>query len=102
MSPTGEPVAGALLRAYSAPADGCYADAVYGEDYGRIASRADGTYGLQLAAGAPQDSTCVFVFAEPAPIASGLTVSDTTLVLLDFNFSGPQDSARVDLVLRPL
>jgi hypothetical protein len=102
MSPTAEPVVGALVHAYSAPAAGCNADELTGYNYGFIATRADGTYSLQLAASEARDSICVFVFAQPAPGASGLIESDTALVVLDFNFAGPEDSVRVDPVLRPL
>jgi hypothetical protein len=99
-SPAAEPVAGSQVNAYSAPASGCHADAGSGFDYGSIATGADGTYSLQLVALTGGDSICVFVFAQPAPGATGLAVSDTTLVVLNFDFAGPQDSAQVNPVLR--
>jgi hypothetical protein len=99
-SPAAEPVVGALVHAYSVPADGCNADAVSGSDYGFIATLVDGTYSLQLAAAAAAlDSVCIFVFAQPPQGADGLVESDTTLVVLDFD-PAQLDSARVDPVLR--
>jgi hypothetical protein len=94
-------MSGALIRAYSAPAQDCHADGG-GLDYGVIAARQDGTFSMGLAGAEARDSICVFVFARPAPDADGWTVSDTTLVMLNFRHDEPPDSARVDLVLRAL
>ncbi|HZI73309.1 MAG TPA: hypothetical protein VFD73_04675 [Gemmatimonadales bacterium] len=101
-APTGEAVPGTVVRAYSAPAPGCHADGGAGQDYGVIAALDDGSFSMGLAGADARDSICVFVFARPDPHAQGLTVSDTTLVLLDFGIDVPQDSAHVDLVLRAL
>ena len=99
ISPTAEPVPGALVRAYSAPAEGCHADGG-GLDYGNTSARADGTFSMGLPGAGARDSICVFVFAMPASESDGWTVSDTALVLLRFSYDEPQDSARVDLALR--
>jgi hypothetical protein len=99
-SPTAEAVSGALVRAYSAPAPGCHADGAGGLDYGVISTRHDGTFSMGLPGADARDSICVFVFARPAPNDNTLSVSDTSLVRLNFRFGEPQDSARVDRVLR--
>jgi hypothetical protein len=100
-SPTAEPVPGALVRAYSAPAQDCHTDGVGGSDYGVMPARTDGTFRMGLPGGDERDSICVFVFARPPTDSDGgLTVSDTTLVVLSFRYGVPQDSARVDPVLR--
>jgi hypothetical protein len=100
-SPNGEPVSGAVVRAYSAPATDCYADGLGGEiDYGSIPTRSNGTFRMGLAGDDARDSICVFVFARPVPGTTGLTVSDTTLVRLAFRFGEPLDSAHVNPVLR--
>ena len=91
---------GALVRAYSAPAQGCHTDGVGGSDYGVMPARTDGTFSMGLPGADARDSICVFVFARPPTGSDGLTVSDTTLVVLSFRYSVPQDSARVDPVLR--
>jgi hypothetical protein len=99
--PTAEPVSGAVVRAYSAPAPDCYADGGgAGMDYGGIPTRTDGTFTMGLPGADPRDSICVFVFAQPAADVTSLTVSDTTLIRLSFRYGEPQDSARVDPVLR--
>jgi hypothetical protein len=95
-STTAEPVSGALVRAYSSPAQGCRTDV----DYGAITAHSDGSFSMALPSGVERDSICVFVFARPPTNSDGLTVSDTTLVVLDFRYGAPQDSARVDPVLR--
>jgi hypothetical protein len=99
-SPAAEPVPGALVRAYSAPAQGCYADGVEGLDYGVIPARNDGSFSMGLPGAYDRDSICVLVFARPPTDSDGLAVSDTTLVVLSFRYGAPQDSARVDPVLR--
>jgi hypothetical protein len=99
-SPTAEPVPGALVRAYSAPAQGCHTDWDGGSDYGVMPARTDGTFSMGLPGADESDSICVFVFARPPTDSDGLTVSDTTLVVLSFRYGVPQDSARVDPVLR--
>jgi len=99
-APTGEAVPGTVVRAYSAPAPGCHADGGAGQDYGVIAALDDGSFSMGLAGADARDSICVFVFARPPTNSAGLTVSDTTLVVLDFRYGAPQDSARVDPVLR--
>jgi hypothetical protein len=93
-------VSGALVRAYSAPAQGCDADGVGGLDYGVIPARNDGSFSMGLPGAYEHDSICVFVFARPPTDSDGLTVSDTTLVVLSFRYGEPQDSTRVDPVLR--
>jgi hypothetical protein len=92
-------VPGALVRAYSAPAQGCYADGVGGLDYGVIPARSDGSFSMGLPGAYDRDNICVFVFARPPTNSHGLTVSDTTLVVLSFRYADPHDSARVDPVL---
>jgi hypothetical protein len=99
-SPAAEPVSGALVRAYSAPTEGCHADGASGLDYGVISTRADGTFSMGLPGSEVRDSICVFVFARPAAGTDGLFPSDTALVTLRFGYGEPQDSARADLVLR--
>jgi hypothetical protein len=99
-SPAVEPVPGALVRAYSAPADGCHADGVGGLDYGLIPAGSDGSFSMELSGTLEDDSTCVFVFAGPPMELPGLTLSDTTPVVLSFRYGAPQDSVRVDPVLR--
>jgi hypothetical protein len=100
-SPNGEPVSGAVVRAYSAPASDCYADEFgAGMDYGGIPTRSNGTFRMSLGGADARDSICVLVFALPVPGSAGLTVSDTTLVRLAFQFGEPRDSATVNPVLR--
>jgi hypothetical protein len=100
-APNGEPVSGAFVRAYSAPAADCHADGVGGDmDYGGIPTRSNGTFRMGLAGADARDSICVFVFARPVPGTTGLTVSDTTLVRLSFRYGEELDSAHVDPVLR--
>ena len=100
-SPTGEPVSGAIVRAYSAAAPDCYADGFGGGmDYGGIPTGSNGTFRMGLGGADARDSICVFVFARPVPGTTGLTVSDTTLVRLALRFGEPLDSAHVDPVLR--
>jgi hypothetical protein len=99
-SPAAEPVSGALVRAYSASAQGCHTGGVGGSDYGVMPARTDGTFRMGLPGADERDSICVFVFARPPTDSDGLTVSDTTLVVLSFRYGVPQDSARVDPVLR--
>ena len=99
-SVSGNPVPGARVNGYSAPAEGCYVDGLEYLDFGSAVTQSDGTFGLWLSQGGARDSICVFVFAVPPLDSTGLARSDTTHVVLDFDYGGPPDSARVDPVLR--
>jgi hypothetical protein len=99
-SASGNPVPDARVNGYSAPADGCYVDGLSYLDLGSVATGSDGTFVLGLAQGGALDSVCLFVFAVPPLDSTGLVRSDTTHVVLDFRFGNPQDSIRVDPVLR--
>lgn len=93
----GAPVRLARVRAYSAPAGGCHSlDA----DLGSTLAEADGQFSLGMAYEGRQDSVCVLVFADSPFGSSALGVSDTTLLVMDFDESDP-GTAQVELVLVP-
>jgi len=91
-------VAGARVHGFSAPAEGCHSGefSVY---EGSTEAGADGRFVLELMSLMDSDSTCVFIYASP-PEGAALRFSDTTLVLLDFGYRSPLDSAQVDPVLK--
>ena len=97
---SGEAMSGARVFAYSASAAGCHVDSVGSFDLGSTSTRNDGDFVLGLAGARDIDSVCVFVFALPPAESTALGASDTALVVLDFRFDVPQDSARVDPILR--
>jgi hypothetical protein len=93
-------MSGATVIAYSTPAAGCYVDSGLQLDFGGTSTGSDGSFVLGLAGPGAIDSVCVFVFARPPAESTTLRASDTTLVALDFRFDVPQDSARVDPILK--
>jgi hypothetical protein len=99
---SGQAMSGATVMAYSAPAAGCYVDSGLQLDFGGTPTSSDGNFVLGLAGPGAIDSVCVFVFARPPADSTALRTSDTTLVVLDFRFGVPQDSARVDPILKAL
>jgi hypothetical protein len=92
---SGAPFEHALVAAYSAAAPGCHSADT---DFGLTASAEDGRFHLDLSEGSAQDSVCVFTFARPPQGGLGAN-SDTALVVIDFRFGQPQDSAQVELTL---
>ncbi|HEY8257290.1 MAG TPA: hypothetical protein VIG08_06500 [Gemmatimonadales bacterium] len=94
---TGTPVANAVVSAFSDDAPGCHS---IGIDFGPTAATSadDGSFLMILALGTPQDSVCVFTYAQPNDGIGGLDGSDTTLVVLDFSREQP-DTATVDFTL---
>jgi hypothetical protein len=89
----GSPVSQAVIRTYSSSASDCHASQT---DFGVIVTAEDGRYRMDLAQGQVQDSVCVLTFARAPEGSEGLADSDTMLVVLDFRYGLPQDSARID------
>jgi hypothetical protein len=92
---SGEPMSGARVFGYGAPAAGCTFDGVEGF----ALTGTDGTFVMGLLAPTARDSLCVFVYALSRAGSAVVESSDTTLVVLDFRYDEPQDSARLDLIL---
>lgn len=91
----GAPVRLARVQAYSAPAAGCHSlESAFGSTF----AESDGGFSLGIASSEFQDSVCVLVFAD-SPFGSGaLGVSDTALLVMDFDEFDP-GQAQVELVL---
>jgi hypothetical protein len=70
-----------------------------GIDFGVLFSGSGGLVSGSLPGVREQAGVCVYVYAGPPQERLELGGSDTTLVVLDFRTSDPQDSARVALVL---
>jgi hypothetical protein len=85
------------VSAFSGAGAGC---ASLDADLGLEVAAADGAFRLGLASGIIQERVCVLVFARP-PAGVALGVSDTVLLVMDFSEQLAQDSAQVELVLRP-
>jgi hypothetical protein len=89
----GSPVPQAVIGAYSDIGSDCHSSQT---DFGVMLSAEDGRYRMDLPQGEAEDSVCVWTFARAPAGSEVLTDSDTMLVVLDFRFGLPQDSARID------
>jgi hypothetical protein len=92
----GSPVPQAPIGAYSGLASDCRSSQT---DFGVMLSAEDGGYRMDLLQGQAQDSVCVLTFARAPAGSEVLADSDTVLVVLDFRYGLPQDSARIDFSL---
>ena len=90
----GQPVAGALVHAFSAAGGGCHSLDL---ELGAAVAGADGGYILELVSGSEQDDACVYVYARPAGAADGSQDSDTALVVVDLSYESVPDTVRIDL-----